>query len=54
MHRITVKTENGEVVLLGDQAVDPKEYRAFISLHPEQVDLLVKWIEEAKNELLRQ
>ncbi len=53
MLELSVFTENGFIVIEGPQYMNAhgEDTRDSIYLAPEQVDVLIKWLQEAKNEL---
>ena len=55
MGKIDVKTRGGKILILGEPFVEEHDgqIRSCVDIAPEQVDLLVKWLNEAKDELLR-
>lgn len=53
MREVSVSTtENGEIAINGTDASDPNDPRYdTITISPDQVDTLVKWMKEAQAEL---
>ncbi|MBL8252800.1 MAG: hypothetical protein V9G63_04790 [Candidatus Competibacter sp.] len=53
MYELSVYTENNKIFIDGrDPRQDNDEYSR-VSFPPEQVDILIQWLQEAKNELLK-
>ena len=50
MYDVSVTSED-EVIYIEQPSIDDQSES--IMLHPEQVDLVVKWLREAKNEILK-
>lgn len=54
MSRIRIMTENGEILLLSEPGIIERdgEKHNLTVIPPEQVDGIIKWLLEAKDELL--
>lgn len=51
MEAIAVRTENGSIVMEQDKFVDEGTEAQTISLNPEQIPLLITWLQEAATDL---
>ena len=52
MFEISVYTEEGNIVIDGREPGDDEQGYGKVSVPPEQVEVLVNWLNEAKKELL--
>lgn len=52
MEQISLRTTNEGNIEIGQ--MDPHDHGAAIIIPPEQADVLIQWIEEARDELLQE